>query len=171
MVELSHVLKRDHLCYSCIYVEQDFIQKPTTFCVANLSTTFVKLTVFLRKSCDCNYSASRGILAPQPGWSDLFWHDDRQFVKLILLQTFVGLSVSRFFLYNQFHSVVLFPLIRWFCGYFLLITGSVFLVSLSLICHHICVNLECTVATIPDLTCILSCTVFDVQRLAVYLSI
>jgi hypothetical protein len=135
-------------------------KSPPSFCVTNFSTRFTNITVLLKLSCDCSYCVSRTILAPQPGLTNLPELDAGEFVKIILLYTFVCLSASHFFLLNHCHSEISFPLIVWFGGYFMLNIECV-----------LCANLELNVLTCPDLPCFLSCTASDVHNLVMYLSI
>jgi hypothetical protein len=79
-------------------------------------------------------------------------------VKLILPYTSVCLSISHLFLKNHCHSLDLFTLIVWVGGYFLLnIDSGLLLLSLSLICHHLYVNLWCVVPIsrhLPSILCV-----------------
>ena len=95
---LSLLKLRGHLCHTCVYVWQGYIQKtpPLSF-VTNFSTRLANITVLLRQSCDCSCYASRAILAPQPGLPNFPGPDDREVVKLMLLYIFVCLSASHFF--------------------------------------------------------------------------
>jgi hypothetical protein len=111
-----------------VFMNSRVISKnPPSFSVTNFIRRVASLMVLLRSSCDCSYYVSRRILAPQPELPNLLEQFTGEFVKLILLYTFLCPSVC----HSSHKSLSLsgfIPLIVWAGGYFLLNIDSVFLI-------------------------------------------
>jgi hypothetical protein len=111
-----------------VFMNSRVISKsPPSFFVTNFIRRVASLMVLLRSSCNCSYYVSRRILPPQPDLPNLLEHFVGEFVKLILLYTFLCPSVC----HSSHKSLSLcsfFPLFVWVGGYFLLNIDSVILI-------------------------------------------